>query len=166
MRRFVIVALLVVGVCSMVGGAAAQPDKKPEVQPPINEIINPINDAFRARNEANAITALEAAVAAIKQEERPAKEKAQILKTMQQQRLLRHVADLPPPTANVQLTHRHAIDQHLALSGTLQTHDQIEHGGLAGARRADQRGQTARRNLDADVFQHPSLLVCKADTME
>lgn len=83
MRRFVFGALLLIGVSSMVGGVIAQDAEKPAVQPPLNEIINPLNEAFRARNEANAITALETAVTAVGQAERPAKEKAQILKSVQ-----------------------------------------------------------------------------------
>ena len=87
MRRFVIGTLLLIGICSMAGVVCAQPggkaDEKAEPKPPINEVLNPLNEAFRARNDANAVTALEAAVAAIKQEDRPAKEKTQILKAVQ-----------------------------------------------------------------------------------
>jgi len=83
MLRFVLGTLFLIGVCSMVGVVHAQGAEKPEVTPPIIEILNPLNAAYRARNEADAITALEAAVAAFKQPYRPAKEKVQILKTVQ-----------------------------------------------------------------------------------
>jgi hypothetical protein len=65
--------------------------------------------------------------------------------------VLEHIADAPPMRRNAQL--RHGIEQqrsvHLDPSavGRNQTRDHIDDGGLAGARRTEQRGD-ARRHVE------------------
>jgi len=67
-------------------GAEKKGAEKKEAKPagvPTEEILNELNTAFKNKHEQSSVQALEKAVVAIKEPERPAKEKSQILRAMQ-----------------------------------------------------------------------------------
>ena len=75
---------LVLGLCGIVGLSAGQDDKAPKKGGiPTNEIVNGLNDAFKAKHEPNSKVALEKAVLAYQEKDRPDRDKAQILKAVQ-----------------------------------------------------------------------------------
>src|SRR5205823_7018294 len=84
----------------------------------------------------------------------------------EEERLLRYVShgaaellERPPPDVD-------AIDEDLALLHIEEARDQVHDGGLAGARRSDDRERPAGGHLEGDVVQLDGLAVREADAAE
>ena len=60
----------------------------------------------------------------------------------------------PRPAIFVQFAQPHAIQPHIARTGLVQPGAQAEQGGLAAARRAEDRASGALRQRKADVANH------------
>ena len=59
-----------------------------------------------------------------------------------------------------------AIDQDLPARGPLLAEQQAQEGGLAATGRPDQRHERARRDLEADAFQHDLVAVFLPDVLD
>ena len=71
----------------------------------------------------------------------------------EQERLLRHVAELVPVLGEVEVGQRHAVDQHPPGGGVVEPGDQLHDGRLAGAGLADEGHDLARADLEVDAPQ-------------
>src|SRR5512147_528737 len=70
---------------------------------------------------------------------------------VQQDQLLRHVADAAAPGPNVELLERHAVDQNLTPVRPVKSQQQVGQGCLAAAGHADHERQFADRNFQIQV---------------
>src|ERR1039458_9172256 len=76
------------------------------------------------------------------------------------------LAELVDPDQRVAPRTRAAGHEHAAAGGRLQAQDDPEQGGLAGAVGADQPGELARADREADLAQHLSATKADADPID
>ena len=87
-------------------------------------------------------------------------------RVVQQDRLLRHVADHAAPRAPVDARERQVVDPDFALLRPQQRRDEVDHRRLAGARRADDRRDAARGNREGRIAQDPRVPIPEAHVLE
>ena len=75
-------------------------------------------------------------------------------RSLEQERLLRHVADLVAQRLQLVVAHVDAVDEHLALRGVVETRHEVDEGRFAGAGRADERDRLTLLRLEIDAFEH------------
>ena len=73
---------------------------------------------------------------------------------MEQEGILRDVADTLAPRPRTPRVKRRAVDRYAAGVGRDQAHQQVRDRALAGARRSHDRGGPAGRNRQVEVAQH------------
>ncbi len=66
-------------------------------------------------------------------------------------RLLRHHADPPAKLFGVVVADVHAVETHPAVRDVVEPRDELDHRGLARARRAHERHRGARGHVEVDV---------------
>ncbi len=73
---------------------------------------------------------------------------------VEQERVLQHHAQLRAVAVQAHCREVHAIDEDSSFGGDVESRDQADDGGFAGARGAHQRGDGARLRVETDVEQH------------